>query len=90
MQDKNTKDASIVAARVVCGHVVGIDRSRGIGSIYSVRWEDGRCETEISFRTIKDMLRSTPASLGVGIPCDAALVGFVEYAGRAIGELLIR
>ena len=80
----------VVAARVICGRVVDINRIRGIGSVYTVRWEDGCCETEISFRTMKDLLKPTPASLGVGIPCDSALLGFVEYAGRAIGEHLIR
>ena len=80
----------VSSARVICGHVYSIDRLKGIGSVYSVRWEDGFDETEISFRAMKEMLRSTPAGLGVGVPCDATFLGFVEYAGKVIGEHIIR
>lgn len=89
-KNKNKTSNALVAARVICGRVCSIDRLKGVGSIYSISWEDGQYETEISFRTIKELLRSTPASLGVGVPCDAALLGFVEYAGKVIGEHLIR
>jgi len=78
------------SARVICGHVYSIDRLKGIGSVYSIRWEDGLYETEISFRAIKEMLRLTPGHLGVGVPCDATFLGFVEYAGKVIGENVIR
>ena len=89
--NKNTKgQTNLVAASVICGRVCSIERSRGAGLIYSIRWEDGNCDTELSLRGIKELLQATPASLGIGLPCDAALRGFVDYAGKVIGDHLFR
>lgn len=91
-KNENVYENSInrVAACVICGHVYNVDRSKGVGMVYSIRWEDGKCETEISFRALKERLRATPTGLGVGVPCDTALQGFLEYAGKIIGDRLFR
>ena len=45
------------ATCLVCGHVDSVLRLKGTGSIYSIYWEDGSCDAEISFRVMKDVLR---------------------------------
>ena len=78
-----------VAARVICGRIYCIERPR-CGCVYFILWEDGLCEKNLSFRAVKELLRLTPESLGIGVPCDASLLGFVDYSGKIIGEHLIR
>lgn len=79
------------STNVVAGHVSDIDRRRGLRhTIYKVKWEDGRCETDISLRAMKDLLRITPAVLGVGIPLDNVHIEFAEYTASMIGQHLSR
>lgn len=79
------------STNVVAGHVCDIDRRRGSQhTIYKVKWEDGRRETDISLRAMKELLRITPAVLGVGIPLDKFHVEFAEYTASMIGQHLSR
>lgn len=82
----NTRSATCL----VCGHVDNVLRLEDIGSIYRICWEDGSCDADVSFRVMKDVLRYTPAVLGVGVPSDSTVLGFIEYAGKVVGEHLMR
>mmetsp|Transcript_11407 Transcript_11407/g.35118 ORF Transcript_11407/g.35118 Transcript_11407/m.35118 type:complete len:345 (+) Transcript_11407:301-1335(+) len=91
MTDRTSPGESDCAARIICGRVVSTSRSAGANLIYTIQWEDGSYSTEVSFRVIKELLRWNPASLGVGVPSDdASVLAFIEYAGKVIGEHLIR
>lgn len=77
------------SARVVSGRVSDINRSRR-RVVYAVIWEDGHRETDISMREMRELIRATPKSLGVGIPLDEVLTEFCECVGVTLGAALLK
>lgn len=80
---------SSVGANIIAGRVCDVNRSSR-HAIYTVQWEDGRSETDISLRAMKELLTATPATLGVGVPCDDVLLEFADYVGSTLGDHLFR
>ena len=79
-----------VAARVVAGHVVAVERHKGTGPLYTVQWEDGLKEADISMRLLREMLMVRPTRVGIGTPLDDSAVHFMRRAARVIGDHLDR
>ena len=82
--------SSTVAARAVAGHVCAVDRQKGQAALYTVQWEDGLREGDISLRLIREMLMVQPLGLGIGTPLDEAVVRFMTRAAQIMGDHLDR